>query len=153
MGSGLNPKFPLPSICVKEDVCFSNLRVKLDSISLLNIYLLIFHHFSQVDSNATQVGSSHPTAGARDRARAGIAIPEECGVLPFMCCEAYFGWAEKLEALSSGRVRSYTELYPPSLQGTVRRDRGDGPGNRTMVPNGTFHVKRVGIFLTNSGTT
>eukprot|EP00438_Fugacium_kawagutii_P016991 Skav232621 [mRNA] locus=scaffold12:20289:25288:+ [translate_table: standard] len=25
--------------------------------------------------------------------------PEECGILPFMCCEAYFGWAEKLELL------------------------------------------------------
>eukprot|EP00913_Durusdinium_trenchii_P012176 g11437.t1 len=24
---------------------------------------------------------------------------EECGLLPFMCCEAYFGWAEKLEVL------------------------------------------------------
>ena len=24
---------------------------------------------------------------------------EECGVVPFMCCEAYFGWAEKLEML------------------------------------------------------
>lgn len=24
---------------------------------------------------------------------------EECGILPFMCCEAYFGWAEKLELL------------------------------------------------------
>jgi len=26
-------------------------------------------------------------------------------VLPFMCCEAYFGWAEKFEALGPGPER------------------------------------------------
>ncbi|CAE7385354.1 Parp1 [Symbiodinium natans] len=26
----------------------------------------------------------------------------ECGILPFMCCETYFGWADKLEALGPG---------------------------------------------------
>eukprot|EP00434_Breviolum_minutum_P023543 symbB.v1.2.020769.t1/scaffold1749.1/size103200/9 len=34
-----------------------------------------------------------------DQALCDGSAQAECGVVPFMCCEAYFGWAEKLEML------------------------------------------------------
>ncbi|CAE7284491.1 unnamed protein product [Symbiodinium necroappetens] len=48
-----------------------------------------------------------PTAGALQVSPEGLSdcdgsAQAECGVLPFMCCEAYFGWAEKFEALGPG---------------------------------------------------
>ncbi|CAK9048921.1 Nucleotid_trans domain-containing protein [Durusdinium trenchii] len=54
--------------------------------------------FACRDAVLPQVGEEH--SGGRDlRASCDGSMQGECGLLPFMCCEAYFGWAEKLEVL------------------------------------------------------
>jgi len=66
----------------------------------------------------------------------------ECGPLPFMCCEVFFGWADKLEALGPG-APSWNLPCGCGLTRHCLRESGTD-GQTCCVPHAPNAAKRFG---------